>query len=236
MADNEKNLLTIYSQFLDASGEHLTYAALSTYRNSARELSQKEKDFFKNHLDSCTSCSARLQEIAEVEGEILVEQPKNILNFYPNLFRYAIAAILVIAVGITIVVVIQNPQQEQITSQQILPQQPLAEVTLDPAKFVPNQMLENFIGRNVRSSSEVKFLSPSAGDTLSSPFTIRWTANKLRYKYTLVIVDNNNAEQTRQTTSLTKLVISKKLSSGLFYLKLEADGKLAQVSKFIVIR
>ncbi len=44
MADNEKNLLTIYSQFLDASGEHLTYAALSTYRNSARELSQKEKD------------------------------------------------------------------------------------------------------------------------------------------------------------------------------------------------
>ncbi|MEW5799790.1 MAG: hypothetical protein AB1728_12375 [Bacteroidota bacterium] len=236
MADNEKNLLTIYSQFLDASGEHLTFAALSMYRNSSRELSQKEKNFFKNHLDSCAACSARLQEIAEVEGEIVAERVTNIFSISPNLFRYGIAAILVIAVGIAVVVVMQNTQQEQITLQQIPSEQRIAEAPSDPERFIPNQILENFIERTVRSSSGIMLIAPNIGDTIVFPFTFKWKGNNAGKNIAVTVVDNKNSEVWKETSSSSELISEKKLAPGLYYIKLQLGEKLVYVGKFVVVR
>lgn len=236
MADNGMNIFAGYSQFLDTSGEHLTYAALSTYRNSVEELSQKERSFFEKHLGSCPACSAKLKEIAEVEGEVSVWQPKNILNFSPNLFRYAIAAILVVAVGIAVVIVTQNPQQEQITSRQIPSEQNIADVQLDPEKFVPNQVLENFIERTVRSSSGITLIAPDAGDTVSFPFTFKWKGNDAGKNVAVTVVDNKNGEVWKETSSTSELTSEKKFEPGLYYVKVQSDGKLVQVGKFVVVR
>lgn len=235
MADNEKNIFAGYSQFLDASGEHFTYAALSTYRNSAGELSEKEKEFFERHLKACVSCSARLREIAEVEGEVATEQPKNILNFSPSLFRYAIAAILIIAIGIA-VVVMQNPQQEQITTQQLPAEQNIAEAPLNPERFVPNQVLENFVERNVRSSSGITLTVPKTGDTLAFPYTFKWEGNDAAKSIMITVVDNKNFEVWKETSSLSELTSVKKLEPGLYYIKLQTDDKLVQMGKFVVVK
>ncbi|MBI2428247.1 MAG: hypothetical protein HYV29_05525, partial [Ignavibacteriales bacterium] len=192
--------------------------------------------FFKNHLDSCPACAARLQEIAEIEGEVVAARPSNIFSMSPNLFRYAIAAILVIAVGVAVVVVMQNQQQEQITSQQCPSEQNIAEVSLDPERFVPNQVLENFVERTVRSSSGITLIAPTTGDTVAFPFAFKWKGNDLGKNVVVTVVDNTNSDVWSETSSSSELTSEKKLAPGLYYIKLSTDQKLVQVGKFVVVK
>ncbi|MDP1676304.1 MAG: zf-HC2 domain-containing protein [Bacteroidota bacterium] len=235
MTNNESNFLIDYSKFLDDSGKHLSYASFSVYRNFADELSQKEITFFKAHLAVCPACSARMQEVDDFEFAGTREQQGKIFGFSPNIFRYAIAAILIVAVGSAIIFVLQDFQQKKTASREILFEKPLAVIELDTTKFIPNQALENFIERTVRSSSNVTLLAPTIGDTITTPFTIKWEGQK-EEKYTLTIVDNKNVEKWKKTVPSAEIILKDRLEPGLYYLKLEANEKLVQVGKFVVIR
>jgi len=234
MTNDESNFLTDYSEFLDNSGNHLTYSALSVYQNFADELSKKEKFFFNTHLAGCKICTERLQEVADIEDKETKKQTAVILGISPSIFRYAIAAVLVAAVGLALVVITQDFQQNTIASNEIAIDKPLAAATSDPAKFIPNQVLENFIERTVRSTQNVSLLAPAAGETLSTPYTITWQGSKKIY--TLTVVNNKNADVWKKTTSSFEIVLDSKLDAGLYYLKLEVNEKLVQVRKFVVIR
>jgi len=235
MKKDDTNFLVGYSQFLDDSGEHLTYAALSIYRNFSEELSQKERNFLKNHLDACPVCSVRLQEVENVEGIETEKQRKTILSISSNVFRYAIAATLIVAVGSAIVFVIQDFQQEKITSRDALFEKPLAIIKTDPSKFIPNQVLENFVERTVRSSLGVSLIAPELGDTITTPFTFKWDGQKEK-KFILTIVDNKNVQKWKTTISSTEFTLETRLEPGLYYVKLESDEKLVRVGTFVVIR
>jgi hypothetical protein len=235
MKKDDKNFLPGYSQFLDDSGEHLTYSALSMYRNFSEELSKKERIFFKRHLESCPDCSTRLQEIADIEGHETEKQKKTTLIISPGVFRYAIAAMLIVAVGFTIIFIIQDFQREKIVSKDVSFEKSLAAIETDPSKFIPNQVLENFIKRAVRSSSGVSLTAPALGDTITTPFTFKWDGQK-NGNFTLTIVDNKNVEKCRKTISSTEFILENRLEPGLYYVKLEADEKLVRIGMFVVIR
>jgi len=235
MTNDERNFLTDYSQFLDASGEHLTYSALSIYRNFSDELSQKEKNFLKKHLDSCPHCSAQLQEVADVEGNTVEQQPKTGLHISPVIFRYAIAAVLIVAVGLSVIFVSKDFQQKKIPSNENTIDKSLAVITSNPAKFIPNQVLENFIERTVRSSLSITLLAPTSGDTITTPFTFKWERKQAEDIVTVTIVNNKNVEIWRGKTSSTKLVYEKNFDPGLYYVKLEMNEKLVCVGKFVVL-
>ena len=236
MANNGRKFLSEYSRFLDDSGRHLTYAALSIYRNFQGELSEREKNFLQSHLDSCPACSSRLREVEVIEEEGTQKQPKRISGMTPVLFRYAAAAVLTVAVGMTIFFTMMKKPQEATTVKEILPDHSLASVEPDPAKLIPNQVLENFIERTLRSASDVSILSPGMGDTISMPFTFKWEGEKRGKGCTLTIVDNKNGEVWTKTTSASEVVLKNKLEPGLYYLKLEVNEKLVRVGKFFVIR
>jgi hypothetical protein len=228
MANNE-NFLSEYSRYLDSTGHHFTYAGLSAFRNSPGELSEKERLFFKNHLDSCSFCSARLVEVAEVEGDVPKVQPSMLRWMTVPAFRYSLAAILVVALGITAAYYLTRPVDKR-----PMPGQSIAAVPPNPGRFIANSALENLVGRTVRSASETRFLSPRSGDTLAAPFTFRWEGGKKRQDFTLTVVDNRNVEAWKGTTETGRLIVEKRLEPGLYYSKLEADGVLAQVGKFFV--
>lgn len=232
MANDNKYFLVDYSQYLDSTGQHLTYAALSTYRNFSDELSEKEKRFLKDHLDSCSSCSARLAEVAEVEGETLDVRKTTLQWMNSPVFRYSIAAVLVIALGTSLAYYLTRSKEEQSSSR--LPGQSIAAETPDQERFAPNPLLENFIGRTVRSASGARFLSPVNGDTVATPLTFRWEGGKRGQLFRLMIVDNKNVELWKGTTQTGTLTLEKSLEPGLYYAKMEADGVLVQVGKFIV--
>ena len=235
MTTNETTFLNGYSQFLDDSGEHFTYAALSTYRNFTGELSKKERRFFSIHLAACQQCSARLLEIEDIEGPVVEHLQKSILKILSGVLRYAMAAILIIALGITVILINQNVQQDTIAVEDVHSGQ-LVVATSDPEKFIPNQVLENFIERTVRSTSTVTLLAPDIGDTLIIPFTFKWKGNNEKNNFVLLIVDNNNMEVWKQETVFSEVTFAQQLTPGLYYLKLELNQKLMQVGKFFVIR
>jgi hypothetical protein len=233
MTNANNNFLEEYSRFLDSTDRHLTYAALSIYRNLPDELSQKEKRFFKRHLDSCAACSARLEEVAEVEGsELLIQSGFGVWTASPA-FRYSIAALFVLAFGTAIVFYLQSRARVEEPSPA---DQSIAVQISDPQKFLTNDMLENFISRSLRSASPAWFISPNNGDTLTHPFTFRWNGREGARSYSMVVVDNKNLEVWKGTTSATSITLEKRLDPGLYYAKLQVDDVLAQVGKFVVLR
>lgn len=229
MEDQNNTLLADYSRFLDSTGRHLTYAALSVYRNPAGELSGKEKKFFKNHLESCPLCSERLQEVADVEGEPLAVQTG---WTHSPVFRYALAATVVLAIGVSTLLYLQNRTQEQ---QSLASVQHGGGSTEDAARFAPNPLLESFIERTVRSASAATLQFPANGDTLTVPFTFRWSGQQGKHEYSIAVVDNGNNDVWKGGTTTAEMQFNQAVSSGLFYVKLEEDGKLVQVAKFLVL-
>ena len=234
MTNDKMNFLIEYSKFLDSAGRHLTYSAISTYRNFSAELSGKEKAFLKNHLASCDACSARLKEVEDVEGSQAQVQPKYFFRMTPAVYRYSIAATIVIALGIATAFYLTNRQHS--SKESLPPGQSLAMQGPDLERFKPNEMLENFVGRTVRSGSEVKFLTPGVGDTLATPFKFRWDSQKGERNYTLRLMDNKNGQVWMGSTSSGSIDFAAQLEPGLYYAKLEADGALVSVGRFIVVR
>jgi hypothetical protein len=232
MTNNKMNFLIDYSKFLDSSGHHLTYSAISTYRNFGAELSEKEKAFLKNHITSCDACSALLKEVEEVEGS--QSQSKFALWTIPTVYRYSIAATIVIALGISAALYLTNRHHP--STETLPPGQSLAVQGMDPERFTPNAMLENFVGRSLRSGSDVQFITPGVGDTLSTPFTFRWDSQKGGRSYTLRVMDNKNGQVWMGSTGSGSIDFKAQVEPGLYYAKLEADGALVRVGRFVVIR
>ncbi len=235
MKNDTTEFLSEYSRFLDSKGLHLTYAALSIYRNFDDELSAKEKQFLKGHLEVCLSCSERLQEVEETEEDQL-----NGTRFYnllsPALFRYAIAALFVLAIVAVFSFYLTNQPKEEEANRSLPQNESYIAQTNNPERFVPNRMLENFVERNVRSPGRTRLISPKIGDTLTSPYNFRWEDRKKGGQFTLIILDNKNLEIWKDKTNSTGITVEKHLEPGLYYAKLESDGVLVQVGKFVVIR
>lgn len=235
MKNNNTEFLSEYTRFLDSSGQHLTYAALSIYRNFNAELSTKEKHFLKDHLENCPSCSERLKEVDEVEeDQIKGTRFFNLLS--PVLFRYAVAALFVLAI-VTIFTFYMMDQPKEEEAQRSTPQnESFIAQGNDPERFIPNQMLENFVQRNIRSPRSTRLLIPKNGDTLTTPYVFRWDSRKSGIQFTIIILDNKNSEIWKEKTTAEEIIVEKQLEPGLYYAKLETDGILALVGKFVVIR
>jgi hypothetical protein len=225
MAPENNTFLPEYSRFLD-SRSHLTYAALSTFRNFQDTLSEKEKRFLKNHLDTCLVCSRKYREVGEVEGESEETATLKARWLSTPVFRYSIAAAFLLAVGASIVYYrARNPEKPSVQS--------IAAIIPDPERFVVNPLLESSVGRTVRSGSAYTFVIPRAGDTLTAPFTFTWEGGKAGRNCSLTIVDNKNVEVWKRTTQTDRLTYEQPLTPGLYYAKLEAGGVLVQVGKFV---
>ncbi len=236
MTHDNSNFLADYSRFLESAGPHLTYAAISIYRNFNDELSEKEKQFLKKHIDSCPVCSARLKEVSEVEGSVSRPGFASIPRISPTVYRYAMAASIVIAVGIVSALYLSNRNHEEQSGRSSPGEGSLALQTLSQEKFVPNEMLENFVDRTMRSGAEFKFLTPGVGDTLATPFTFRWNSQKGGRSYTVRVMDNKNGQVWMGSTGSGSIEFTTRIAPGLYYAKLEADGALVCVGKFIIVR
>jgi hypothetical protein len=233
-ADKDKHFLSEYSKYLDSAAEHLTYTALSTFVNFRGEMSAKERKFIRDHLEGCTSCSARLREVEEVESDTLSSAPQTTLWWTSPAFRYSIAAVFVLAMGTAIALyVFRGQPEDHVAAPSPSPNQTMAALELDPERFAVNATLENFIERAVRSAREAAFVFPGNGDTVHVPFLVRWTGAK--GKFTLTLVDNKNREVSRVSTSGQETTIDLPVRAGLYYLKLEADNVLADVRRVIAL-
>ena len=170
----------------------------------------------------------------EVENDTSEVVNANVLRLSTTFVRYSIAAVILIVVGVSVVYYWNRAGRGSVSS---LPaNNSLALETPDPERFAQNPTLESFVGRTVRSVSGIRFVDPSVGDTISMPFTFRWEGGKAGVSYSLTIIDNLNSEKFRKTTGSSTVTVDTALSQGLYYAKLEVNGNLEKVGKFVIAR
>ena len=229
MTNGKKEILENYSRFLDSTGLHLTYAALSVYRNFEDELADAEKRFLRHHLDSCLECSARLKEVTEVE-ETPARRTTTGFGMSSPAFRYAVAAVVTVAVGVALVYKLGGNQNAELRP----PAEQLAAAG-DSEKFASNVVLDNLVERTVRSGNDYRFTMPLKGDTVATPVSFRWTGPKGK-NYTLAVVDNTNREVWNSNVSAPEAVLTSPMEPGRYYVKLETDRQLVCATSFFVRR
>ena len=64
-----ENFVKKYLKYLDHPGKHLSYETISTYINLYHNLSGKEESLIKEHLDSCTECNEKFNEVFDEDFE-----------------------------------------------------------------------------------------------------------------------------------------------------------------------
>ena len=64
-----ENFVKKYSKLLEDSGRHLNYETIAAYINLYNDLSNKEKDFVKEHLSSCNECYRKYNEVFDEDFE-----------------------------------------------------------------------------------------------------------------------------------------------------------------------
>ena len=100
--------------------------------------------------------------------------------------------------------------------------------------FKENSVLENFVNRNVRSEENIKIIFPSIGDTLIKNVRLKWASSEKGTGYQIIIVNNRNEKVWEITTDSNTIMVEKKLLPGLYYWKIENDGKLETIGKFFI--
>ncbi len=249
-------MLSKYSEGLKNSEEHLSNAVIATYINLKENLSEKEISFIENHINKCDDCRRRLNEMKEEDLEIDTDKElenykiSRIQDYGRNkYYTWAAAAMIFIVLGIyfyflpekQVTVENKEPLFDSVTiseDTQIVEAPPEKEEAKNIVKkynqedFAVNNVLENFVDRNVRSENRVKIIAPQIGDTLTVPTNFEWKSEKGNYVFELV--NNRNKRISEQSLTDNHLAYKEKLNSGLYYWKILVDNKLEAVGKFFI--
>ena len=102
--------------------------------------------------------------------------------------------------------------------------------------FAVNDVLENFVNRNIRSETEIEVVQPDIDDTIKFPYTFKWNQKTFSGSNKLIIVDNQDKPLYQAEIGGIEITIDQKLTSGLYYWKLESNGKLSAIGKFFVVK
>ncbi len=251
-------MLSKYSEGLKNSEDHLSNAVIATYINFKENLSKKEISFVEEHIGRCNECRKRLSEMKEEDLEI--DADKELQNYKiariqdygrNKYYTWAAAAMIFIVLGIyfyflpekQVTVENKKPLFDSVTiseNTQIVEAPTEKEEAKNIVKkynqedFAVNNVLENFVDRNVRSESSVKIMAPQIGDTLAVPIKFEWESEK--GNYTFELVNNRNKQISKEVLSNNHLVYNEKLNPGLYYWKILVDNKLEMVGEFYILR
>ena len=189
------------------------------------------------------------------------EKPLKVFNLQ-KVFKYSVAAVIVIGLLLATyfsffqeekVVITERKKPEPKTDTLMKPTRPvsdsiqlvqeagkkLQEDTLkipELKSFAANEILENFVHRNVRSETEIEIIQPDIDDTIKFPYTFKWKQKSFSGSNKLIIVDNQNNSLYQAEIGGKEITIDQKLSNGLYYWKLESNGKLEAVGKFFIVK
>ena len=190
-----------------------------------------------------------------------IEEPVKTFTF-ERLVKYTIAAVVIIGFGLATyfsffqeekIVITEKKKPEPVsdTLRKIAKQDSISIPAVTKAEeenqkdsqnnsnlksFATNDVLESFVNRNIRSETEIEIVQPNIDDTIKFPYTFKWNQKSFSGSNKLIIVDNQNNPLYQAEIGGKEITIDQKLTSGLYYWKLESNGKLAAVGKFFVYK
>jgi hypothetical protein len=121
---------------------------------------------------------------------------------------------------------IARPSQPSLTPEHSAPGGSIA------ANFVESPNLENIVGSNTRAS-DVRIVSPVIGARVRGDVVFKWEGDTPG-SLTLKILDNREAVVKKARVQESQYILREKLQEGLYYWKLEGEGELLAVGKFVI--
>lgn len=266
MNDYTDRNLEEYLSLLDDSKEHLSNQAIATYQNLTELLSAKEKSFIERHIEDCNECKSKFATIQAEnlemdnisEERVILKERKKITNIFSlrSVVKYSVAAAIVFGILFIADYIFLNEKtvnkkspiahnldslknsKDSISSLHIVENENnrTDEIAVDGENFAENNILENFISRNIRSEKTVEIISPKIGAEVGTKIKFEWERIAPIGQPKLTIVDNKNLQVYEITVAGNTLTIDKKFKPGLYYWKLTSDDKLEAVGKFYVKR
>jgi hypothetical protein len=103
-----------------------------------------------------------------------------------------------------------------------------------PPEFAINYTLENSLNRNLRSASQLKLITPPAGDTVRTHLHFKWTPVEDVTEYYIEIVDNKNRLIWEKLVDYNEVTFLEKIDPGLYYFKVNAGSGFIVVGKFFI--
>ena len=218
----------------------------------------------KKKFEQISAEDKELDAVAEEEEKVPDEEIKEPVKTYTfeKIIKYSIAA--VVGVGLVLATYFSFFQEEKtVVTEKKIPEpmtDTLHKITKPDSMSIPvmtkaddktrqdvdaeknlksfavNELLENFVHRNVRSETDIEIVQPEIEDTIKFPFTFKWNQKSFSGTNRLIIVNNENKPLYQAEIGGKEITIDQKLASGLYYWKIESNGKLAAIGKFFIMK
>lgn len=203
------------------------------------KLSAAEAEALEIHVFGCAVCLEELrwreQMIALIKEERVTaaadrapRRPANLLRsireffrLQPNVWIYAVAAILLVGLAVT-----------QFLRRSAPPE-------IEAANFAELPHLESRVGQALRSGEfSLAILAPKIGENFTGDIEFRWEIKKdgEEFRGPLELKILNNREEPVHTTTVEngQYILKAKLAPGLYYWTLDDHGETLYLGKFFV--
>lgn len=220
MADNKKAIYFNQDNHLNDLAISLCVEALQTEQES------RLPEEIQLHLQKCEICKREVLEFYEAYSYINQETSHENIGSgakqaqgkrkIKNKFFFSIAAVFLVALISTILLWPAFYSHKSFKS----------------PEYITNTELEDLVNEVYRSG-EVVFAQPENGATIRIPVVFKWQANDIDTFY-VRIMDNKENIVFETRTTVPSFKLTKKLSPGLYYWKLESKDDLLRVGKFYI--
>jgi hypothetical protein len=203
------------------------------------KFSPAEAEVFEIHAFGCAECLEELrlreQMIVLIKEERvtaaadraprrsanLLQAIREVFRLQPNVWIYAVAAILVVGLALTL-----------FWRRSATPE-------IDAANFAELPHLESRVGQTLRSDEfSLSIRAPKIGGNYSGDIEFRWEAKKdgedFRGAFALKILNNHEESVYAITVENGQYILTAKLAPGLYYWTLDEHGETLCLGKFFV--
>jgi len=203
------------------------------------KFSLADAEAFEIHVFGCAECLSELRlreqmvalikeervtavaESARRQSASLLSSIRNFFRLQPNVWIYAVAAILVVGLAFTL-----------FWRRSATPE-------IDAANFAELPHLESRVGQTLRSGDlSLSVRAPKIGGNFSKDIEFRWEAQKdgEEFRGSLALKILNNREEPVHATTVENghYILKVKLAPGLYYWTLEEQGETLYLGKFFV--
>jgi hypothetical protein len=210
-------------------------------------------DDVRRHVSECPACKRRILDLSAVlrgvsfpreEAHPFLDRQRPVQSSAIFSSYYRIAAGVLLLIGASAVVVYLTTRRP--AEHEALISQPVASVdsagttgTREPPhpevfaeNFSESPTLQRFVDHAFRSG-EIDVISPSVGQIMGDSLLFHWKA-QVPAPFVLRIVNNREDPVFESTIRSSHYVLTKRLTPGLYYWKLESHDELLYVGKFLV--
>lgn len=225
---------------------HLNELGIASYVSAYKsETLHQLDDSIINHLEDCEICKKEALELFDIEKIIELEEKAEKSSLYS--FRYAIAATILLALIGVFYLFTEFKQTDDKPSQNTINTNNNSEEIIQDDKvvgdivsnnkgenveFKTSPFYENLLNQNLRAST-ISNVFPKNGASVKKGDFLSWQSQTEK-EWIVKIYNYKEFKVAEYHSNENRVKLSKPLSPGIYYWRLEDENELLYLGKFVV--